>query len=427
MEDFSIFELLEQFINNDGYINYATFKTNVGQKVKTYEINDLIMMCDKRKCIIVINTKTGKVLVNFGDTVMCYDEEINYHVGKEEYEVHKYKLDTERVCMFYFEENWYVVHSGGLSLVNSETNDVIARILSSTISLDKLDIRLSYHLLVRHTSLRKLGMAFESYDRATVTKLWMCDGLRVIRIGMDDIEEEKSITFSCMDELLTALDVLNYNDMTAKRITYGGYMVKVYDKRNCRYSVVLLHTMIMKFVLESIPNYDNQYRNYVEMYQLNVLNDVLPYIHKYSVDVIKRINVSFRTLAKEVVNLYHLTRKKQNIGLYDRLTQSFRKILYDLHKIYVGDGGEKRSKRKESQVSCEEWEHERSRDDDIYDKKSISVEIVYNHLKKMKSHELIQMFFDRKYLMTQPEVMAYGEFLYVDNIDVAAQTELMLL
>lgn len=426
MEDFSIFELLERLMNNDGYINYATFRAMIETKRQYVRIVErdggggLYMVCDRRKCVVVIDSRTGKVLVNFGDTIVCYDEEINYYVGEgKEYEVHKCRLDTERVCLFYWEGEWYVVYQSNLVKLGEQCDGVgkiEAKVMcelveNSCIKLEKLDVRLSYYLLIRHSSLRKLGIGFEC-DRASVTRLWVGGGEVGKGKGDEDIEEEKVIKFSCIDEMMTALDVLNCDDMKLKRITYGGYLVKVYDRNSRRYSVVMLYTALMKFVLGNLPGYDNQYRNYVKMYQLNVLHDVLPYIHKYSMDVIKRINMSFRTFAKEFVSLYHLTRKKQNVVLYEKLTQCYRKVLCDLHRIYVGGRGLERGDED---------------DIDVYDKKSITVEIVYNYLKKMKTNELIQLFFDRKILIEQTDIVNYGDFLYVDNIDVAAHTELMLV
>ena len=122
--------------------------------------------------------------------------------------------------------------------------------------------------------------------------------------------------------------------------------------------------------------------------------------------------MSIKTLSKEILNIYHLTRKKQNSNLYDCLAQSYKKVLYDLHRIYVNQ------KYEGFIIKSEEM---------LTEKKSISVDIVYNYLKSMTCEDLLQIFIDRSQLIEKLNEInyEYEEILYVDNIDIITQIELM--
>jgi hypothetical protein len=62
------------------------------------------------------------------------------------------------------------------------------------------------------------------------------------------------------------------------------------------------------------------------------------------------------------------------------------------------------------------------------EKKSISVEIVYNYLKNINNSELIKLFYERIKLMTDLKNLnydMYSKIIFVDNIDISVQTTLM--
>ena len=152
--------------------------------------------------------------------------------------------------------------------------------------------------------------------------------------------------------------------------------------------------------------------NYLQLYQNNKLGDVLLYLHKYPADVIRRINMSIKILSKELLNIYHLTRKKQNSDLYEILPQSYKKSLYDLHKIYVD--------QKFGEFSTKFHEL-------LIEKKSISVDIVYNYVKDLLTTNLLQIFSDREILINQLNKINHDltGIINVDNIDILTQIKLM--
>ena len=71
-------------------------------------------------------------------------------------------------------------------------------------------------------------------------------------------------------------------------------------------------------------------------------------------------------MSKEYLNIYHLTRKKAHPEIYEKLDETNKRILYDLHTIFI------ETRKNEYIVNNE-----------IADKKSLTVDTVYKYLKKV--------------------------------------------
>ena len=118
------------------------------------------------------------------------------------------------------------------------------------------------------------------------------------------------------------------------------------------------------------------------MYKSDNLNFIINYITLYPSEIIKRINLSFKTLAKEYLNLYHLTRKKGHPEIYDQLDTDNRKILYELHnKFILARNDEIKS------------------DEEFIDKKSLNVDIVYKYIKRIELNILEHIYLNRNELI----------------------------
>ena len=75
--------------------------------------------------------------------------------------------------------------------------------------------------------------------------------------------------------------------------------------------MIKLQTEMYQKISKIKPNNSNIYQCYLELYQKDKLQFYLPFVTKYYYDIIKRINNSMRTLSKEILNIYHVTRKKK--------------------------------------------------------------------------------------------------------------------
>lgn len=326
-------------------------------------------------------------------------------------EVTKYCLESKHICIFNNNKNWYCITRGDNTLIKLESGNIYEKIF---LDLNELNSDYAYHFLLKHKNFRKIGCCDDNYENS-LSLLWICDkNLNLVNCitNITLVPREKVYYFSCLDELTTSLEMMSNDTIISKSLILGGYFVKILSPDKTRYTLCVLRSNIYKYILSILPHYSNQYINYLQLYQCNKLGEVLQYLHKYPTDVIRRINMSIKTLSKEILNIYHLTRKKQNSNLYDCLAQSYKKVLYDLHRIYVNQ------KYEGFIIKSEEM---------LTEKKSISVDIVYNYLKSMTCEDLLQIFIDRSQLIEKLNEInyEYEEILYVDNIDIITQIELM--
>jgi len=373
---------------------------------------------------IISDISTGKKIINFYS--MIYTENpnmfdlnnyiksnnnLNIFDNKYLIEINEYDFNSKIICLFYYREQWIITYDNNISVL-SERGGIVENIIcelyeNKILDTDKLNTQLSYWFILKHNSLRKIGYCYDEYQPPTINLLRVSG--KEGDIGIDD---KKKINFSCMDQLIISLNTMGCGETVNKRINICGYNIRIYHSDT--YYQFGLRTNTYNKINELISD-SNQYKLYLKLYQQDILNEILPYIHKYHIDIIKRINVAFRTLSKEIVNIYHLTRKKQNVLLYEQLTPIYKKILFDLHKIYVVG-------------KHSEYTRSESEDNDSYEKKSISVNIVYNYLKSSQSNDVIQLFFDRKKLIDnlQKANYIYDEIIYEANIDILIHTELMM-
>ena len=161
-----------------------------------------------------------------------------------------------------------------------------------------------------------------------------------------------------------------------KKLTDAGYII-CYKENN----YVLLNTIYSK-IINLLPNYTNITKIFLDLYKNDLLNQVINYMSIYPQDIIKRINLSVKTVSKEYLNIYHLTRKKGNPQLYEKLNMYDKKILYDLHTIFINT-------RKNEYIINEEFA----------DKKSLNVDIVYKYIKNINIDILEQIYLNRDELM----------------------------
>ena len=150
----------------------------------------------------------------------------------------------------------------------------------------------------------------------------------------------KSIEKQSFKNLFDVIDKLNYisiTDEANKKITKEGYLIKYYFDKPLKsnFIVLKLQTNIYKQLIKNKPNNINVHQNYLELYQKDKLVDYLPYFTKYTNDITKRIHLSMKNIAKEILDLYHCTRQKNNPHIYNILLDQYKKILYGLHGLYI--------------------------------------------------------------------------------------------
>lgn len=208
--------------------------------------------------------------------------------------------------------------------------------------------------------------------------------------------------FSCYNEFINTLDKINYDNVIYKRISTEGF--NIYDSINNYTYRIQTDIFIQLSKIKS--TFKNNYQLYLCLYQKDKLNDILPYMSKYSNEIIHRINTSMKTLAREFLNIYHVTRQKNNKNLYDCLTDQYRKVLYGIHGIYI-------KKRKQDFTQSNRFftndihtktiklfgsnnkQTDDNFDDKIMETKSITVHDIYYYIKNLPYDQLKQIYLDR--------------------------------
>ena len=188
--------------------------------------------------------------------------------------------------------------------------------------------------------------------------------------------DSNEIYFSCLDELEFDLNNSIKLHEKAKKLTNAGYCIKYNGL------IYIFPNKLYQKISNLLGNIKNINLSYLELYKSDNLNFIINYISLYPSDIIKRINTSFKTLAKEYLNLYHLTRKKAHPEIYDQLDTENRKILYELHNQFI------LTRNDEFKLS-----------DEFIDKKSLSVDIVYKYIKRIKLDILEHIYLNRNELI----------------------------
>lgn len=205
----------------------------------------------------------------------------------------------------------------------------------------------------------------------------------------------KQVYFDTYDDMLKKLNKISVENIISKKITVTGYNI-IFDDNY--YDNYFIYTNIFDIIVKELSKWNNKYQLYLDLYKKNKLADYLLYFTKYSNETTLRINISIKTISKEILNIYHSTRKNNNI--YRLLSETYKKILFDIHGLYINN--------KKSNIN-----------------ESIKVNDVYFYIKEqLETKELIQLYQDRKILLDTNE---FSEFLDDECLYSIVQTELLIL
>lgn len=292
----------------------------------------------------------------------------------------------------------------------------------TTQDIDKLNKEHCYHFIILHNKLKhivqytNLGHDYKEIALVNITKSGIY-GNKFTEfntevcisqsIKFEDFQFLKPMIyhFSCFDEMEATLDKITYDNAVFKRISTEGFIIK--HKTKTQIVFLKLQTEIYCQIDKLKPLTQNNYQTYLELYQHDKLNDILPYISKYSNEIIHRINLSMRTLSREILNIYHTTRKKKNCDLYDCLSDSYKKILYGIHGLYI------KGRRKDF-INGKEIEGK--------DTRSITVHDIYYYIKNLPIDQLKQLYLDRLDFMNNMIIIPY---LNLNCIYTLTQSRLM--
>jgi hypothetical protein len=380
---------------------------------------------DTRSCIIekdtlkLIATQHNRIIYN--NDVHEYLKNVNWNQVTVEqcYEgtvllVYNYKdvwyISTRR-CLDASDSTW---------VKNKSYKDMFDESIEGKFKLDDLNKLYCYYFVLVHHKNKNIinysnigfGSAYKEVIHILTTEKYT---LKEIDYTINDmVKKPEKIQFNSFNDMISQLNEVNKDNELKKIITSEGYVLKHYhgELHNSPFTVLKFQSQLYQNLIKVKPNNSNMHQSYLELYQTNKLNDYLPYFSKYNSDITKRIHMSMRTLAKEVLDIYHSTRQKKNQDVYKILREQYKKTLYGLHGLFI-------DYRKPS------YDIKKNRDkDNDNDKtsKSITVHDVYYHLKGIPPPQLRQLFYERMYLMENEQ---FDELLNKNCLDTMTLSTLM--
>ena len=359
---------------------------------------------------IILDKKTKKVLIEYynntdkHDNIQKYDW-TNTHIT--------YIYPGINLTLFYHNNNWILATE--IFLENNLIDgygylDYIKEKLFKKLDVSNLCKDYYYNFIFQNNKNKNFVDNFlqnNSYEEFIFSGCNKLGTFELVDYNITGIDNMQILHFSCLDELLIKIDFISYENKINKTLSYAGFNIKIYDK-NKQINNFNFYTEIYNYIKTQIIEGDNIYKIYLELYQKNFMNDILPYISKYPNEIISRLNMSMKTLSREILNIYHITRKKKHQELYKLLPELYKKILYGLHGLFINT----RNKDLVNRFSQE------------YDEtKSITVHDVYYYIKELTTYQLIELFKDRMELLKNPN---FNNIMNHDCIYILTQTKLML-
>ena len=365
-----------------------------------------------KKLLKPIVTQYNKILYNNDSLEFLKEKNLENVIIQKCYE-------GTLIMVFNHENKWYITTRRCLNaqestwIKNNSYFEMFMEAMDGKFEFDELDKNQCYHFVLVHhknkniVSYNFLGKEYkELFHIMTTEKYTLAESNHKINDKIKYIPDEK---FATIDDLLDELKKQNDLDRLYQKVTLEGYVLKYYtgELYKSPFVTLKLQTNIYDILMKLKPNNSNIYQCFLELYQKDKLSEFLPYFTRYGNDVIKRIHLSMQNMAKEILDLYHMTRNKNNIEVYQILTEQYKKCLYDIHGSYI-----------------------KNRKDDFSDgidkkklgtTKSINVFDVYHYLKNILPNELRQLYYDRIQLVGNDKI----KFLNRNCINTTTQSTLM--
>ena len=290
------------------------------------------------------------------------------------------------VTLFYYNK-WYICTFDSLCANsyygdNRQTIYEYCQDVELVKNIENLDKKYCYHFILLHHKLKNIVQYnFES----EYAELILID-IDIKGVSKKDLEFKLPITynFSCLKELDLTLDKISHESIYYKRLSTEGFLIK-HNK-----ILMKIQTDIYIELSQLKPIEQNNYQTFLKLYQKDKLAEVLPYVSKYSHEIIHRIDISMKNMSREILNLYHITRKKNNSNIYESLPEVYKKILYEIHGMYI------RSRKRDFVNGLE-----------INKIRAVKIYNIYYFLKRIAFDILLDLYLKRRDVINNPLVTEY--------------------
>lgn len=297
------------------------------------------------------------------------------------------------MVLFNHNDKWLVTDGSTVTSLESDADDVVClfcETLKNKTNVDDLDKNYSYHFIFAHHRLNRpvvypqWGPEFSELVHLKTVEKYTLKAVTDYTFKNNFIHNNR-LYFSCLDELLMHVDGINKHDTLHKQLTTKGVLMVIGSGTADTDEIMIdFNTDLYRRISTHFENCDNLHHIHLKIYQQDKCNDVLPYVTDNYTNIIRRINISIKTLSKEILNIYFLTRNKNNTDLYDVLSKHYKDCLFNIHKIFM-------QKRTEDLRNVD--------GDGLMEKRSVTVDNVYKHLKSLSTTSLINLYVDRESLL----------------------------
>jgi hypothetical protein len=177
---------------------------------------------------------------------------------------------------------------------------------------------------------------------------------------------DRKINITTNEELHFFLKELNLKN--TNKLKYKGIVINNANNNQSYY----MNTELYDYLINMYPNKLSLHAVHLYLYQKDKLNEFLSYLNDTYVKIVKRVNISLTTISHEILDIYHITRNRNNNYLTKLLPKSYKFVLDKLHDEYL-------KQKKIRNNKC-----------------SITIDIVYRKMKKLDINILIEIFRNRK-------------------------------
>lgn len=369
---------------------------------------------------IILDKKLLKPVVTQYNKILYNADSLEFLKNKQWQNVVVQKCYEGTLIMLFNHENkWYITTRRCLNaqestwIKNNSYFEMFMEAMNGKFEFDELDKNYCYHFVLVHhknkniVSYNSLGREYKELFHVLTTCKYTLDEINYVI--NDKIKYVQNETFDSLETLLLELTKQNELDRSYQKITSEGYILKYYTEESHKspFVTLKLQTSIYDMLMKLKPNNSNIYQCFLELYQKDKLNEFLPYFTRYGNEVVKRIHSSIQNVSKEILDLYHMTRNKNNNEMYNGLPDQYKKCLYDIHGIYIKN----RTEDFNNGVDTKK----------LGSTKSINVFDIYHYLKNLPSNELRQIYYDRSLIINDIKF----KFLNQNCINTMTQSTLM--
>lgn len=372
---------------------------------------------------VIIEKETMKPIVSQNSRIIYNAEATEYLKDKPWDQMEIYPcFEGTQIVVFNHHDQWYVSTRRCLNaddsnwIKNKSYREMFNEAIEGKFSLEELDKNLCYHFVLIHHKNRNivsydyLGSEYKEILQTFVSEKYT---LKEVNFTINSkVKKQEKTNFESLEHLLNKIAVIDEKDRNDKHISTEGFIVRFYhgEVHNSPFTTIKLQTPIYQTLQKMRPNNSNIHQAYLELYQHDKLAEFLTYFGtRHRNDIVKRVHTSMRTIAKEVLDLYHMTRQKRHPELYQILPDTYKKILYALHGLYI------QHRKKEFKEESPDIES---------NSRSINVHDVYHYIKHLPFTETRQLFYERSLLISKDQNNEFS-FLNKGCINTLSQQTLM--